>query len=139
MTDNCTERPFAAGKELADCIKHDDIIPYDVALKYGRLGEYKYVLDYPTWSEEDDNCNKEIYAINTENDGELHHCFDAFEEDFLAIDAQDYLKDDGGTYTLRDGLSSEDIERLQANYGILWTEWISNHVFNEKKQLEKVD
>lgn len=109
----------------------DMIIPYDVALKYGTLGTYKYVLDYNKWSEDESN-DKDIFSIHTEEKDNLCIQFDAFEEDFLALDDDGYLKENEVAYILRDGLSKEDIHNLQAKYGILWTEWIGNHVFDEK-------
>ena len=109
----------------------DMITQYDVALKYGKLGSYKYVLNFNRWKN-GENSDKDIFSIHTEEENNLRHQFDVFEEDFLALDKDGYLKDTEGIYILRDGLTKEEIIDLQAKYGILWTEWIGTHVFDEK-------
>ena len=119
-------------QEIAAYTNRPDIIPYDIALKYGRLGEYKYVLDYNEWVQQGDNESKDIFSLHLKD----HHVFDVFEDEFCALDDKGYLSSNEGYYELREDLGADDLHRLQAEYGILWSEWIGNHVFDERGYLK---
>lgn len=119
-------------QEIAAYTNRPDIIPFDIALKYGRLGEYKYVLDYNEWVQQGDNESKDIFSLHLKD----HHVFDVFEDEFCALDDKGYLSSNEGYYELREDLGADDLHRLQAEYGILWTEWIGNHVFDERGYLK---
>lgn len=119
-------------QEIAAYTNRPDIIPYDIALKYGKLGEYKMVADYPAWVQQGDNKNKDIFSLHLKD----HHVFDVFEDEFCALDDKGYLSSNEGYYELREDLSADALHRLQAKYGILWTEWIGNHVFDERGYLK---
>lgn len=130
-------------REIAAYTCRPDIIPFDIALKYGRLGEYKYVLNYDEWVEQGENCNKDICSLYRKGeDNDLNHYLDCFEQEYDALYDNGYFPigegegEDG--HTLRDGLTDEEIYQLQAEYGILWTECIGTHQYNEQGFLEKV-
>ena len=119
-------------REISAYTNRADIIPYDIALKYGKLGCYKYVYDYNEWVQQGDNENKDISSLHLKD----HHVFDVFEDEFCALDDKGYLSSNEGYYELREDLSADDLHQLQAEYGILWTEWIGNHVFDERGYLK---
>ena len=110
----------------------DHFEQWDVALTFGKVGKYKMVADYPAWVQQGDNESKDIFSLHLKD----HHVFDVFEDEFCALDDKGYLSSNEGYYELREDLSADDLHRLQAEYGILWTEWIGNHVFDERGYLK---
>ena len=78
-------------------------------------GKYKLVADYNVWVEQDDNENKDIWAIH---DDMGHFLFDVLGDDYDEMLDLD-LVDDG--YMLAPH-TQEELLGYQAKWGILWTD-----------------
>ena len=119
----------------------NEINQKDIALRYGRLGEYKYVLDYDKWVEEDDNEYKDIASLDyRKNDKDYgRYAFDVFEDEYNAMSDKGLITAmENGVYYLSGFPTKEEIERMAAEYGILWTELLSDHIRDEKGVLQPV-
>ena len=127
-------------REIAAYTCRPDITPYDIALKYGRLGKYKYVLNYNEWIAEGDNDLKEIWCLNKHVVQGDEHAMDVFEEEFIVMDDKGLIscKEDEDGYYVGGSPTAAELENLQAAYGILWTEWVGTHIYNERGFLEEV-
>lgn len=114
----------------------DEIIPYDVALTFGKVGRYKYVLDYNEWVKQGNNDCKEIYAIFDEWNMDSHY-FDLFEDEYFEMDDKDLISHINYD-ALRGRPSMRRVNKLAAKYGILWTEWVGTHIVPERGIAKKV-
>ena len=130
------EKSKVMQERIWDTTCRDDIIPFDIALAYGRVGRYKYVLNYNEWIMQGENETKEVYGIVDENDYNRHY-FDCFEEDFLKMLDAGLIGNVAGSDYLTNHPSWRRVNQLAAKYGILWTEWIGTHIVKENGRLEK--
>lgn len=119
---------------LATC--RDEIIPYDVALAFGKVGRFKYVLDYNKWVAEGDNEYKEIYGLFEEWHEDRHY-FDLFEDEYYEMDDKNLISHISYD-ALRGRPSIKRVNQLAAKYGILWTEWVGTHIVPERGIVKKV-
>lgn len=98
-----------------------EINQFDVALALGKLKKYNMVADYNVWSKQEDNINKDITAIHDTNGNFL---FDVLEGDYEEMFIEGLVE--GGMLCKK--LSRQRIDRLQAKYGVLWTDCIKDEI-----------
>lgn len=98
-----------------------EINQFDVALALGKLKKYNMVADYNVWSKQDDNKSIDITAIHDINEKFL---FDVLEGDYEEMLADGLVE--GGMLCKK--LSQQQIDKLQAKYGILWIDCIKDEI-----------
>lgn len=129
-------------REITAYTNRTDIIPYDIALKYGKLGSYKYVMDYDEWYGDEDcdpTARQEVWTlyVRKDKDDSGHIAFDVFDDEYMEMEKAGLIshsETEDGHYL--DGYPSKDeVCKMAAKYGILWTEWIGNHVYDNRGYL----
>ena len=107
--------------EIIAYTDREDIMQYDVALKYGQLDKYKMVADYNIWVMQGENDKKDITAIH---DRKGNFLFDVLEEDYRAMFNKGMV--DCGNLTRN--FNKREISELRMKHGILWTEHITDDI-----------
>ena len=111
-------------REITDYTGRTDCInQFDVALKYGRLEMYHLVADYNLWIMQAENENKDVWALHDEQG---HFLFDVFDEDYDRLLDMDIVEEGYMTRPLTD----EERRDIQARWGILWTERLTEEMMN---------
>ena len=131
-------------REIAAYTCRPDITPYDIALKYGRLGKYKYAMDYDEWYGDEDvdpTARQEVWTLYVRKDENDygHIAFDVFDDEYAEMEKQGLIsasETEDGHY-LEGFPTKEQIEQMEEKYGILWTEWVGDHVYDERGYLQK--
>lgn len=100
----------------------DHIEQWDVALKYGRIGRYKYILDYNIWVKQGNNTDEEIWGFFKDMEGDIH-LMDVFTQEMMELDNANLCHEDD-MEVIKPNATDEDIELARSKYGILWIEKI---------------